>query len=316
LINNNNKKKINDIYIIRDNFINNEEIKYFLKYKPQTWVVLKKIKKEKKDELTQLENKVSKMNIDMDIDSPNVKTNTNSNSNTNENSNNNDNSNTSEPSSSSKPVTTSNVLIELENTLNNYEIDYQQLEKKKGPLIVDLSEEGQSSNSNELKTDTNNTEKASPSNDNENENEMFKSTSTFNLANASKDSLFQSQDSINKTQRPLIIELDSNNGSTENINMDTQKTENSSPSNLNIVNDNANKVQRLDENVEWIEKIPMVKSLDGSIPINKVMNELKPSTEPSSESQMQIDEEKLDSFFKFTEEENRMMTNLPNIECN
>jgi len=31
---------------------------------------------------------------------------------------------------------------------------------------------------------------------------------------------------------------------------------------------------------------------------------------------MQIDEEKIDSFFKFTEEENRMMTNLPNIECN
>ncbi|OUM68948.1 hypothetical protein PIROE2DRAFT_38662 [Piromyces sp. E2] len=62
-------EKFDDDYYM-DNFINNEEIKYFLKYKPQTWVVLKKIQKEKKDELTQLENKVSKMNIDMEVDSP------------------------------------------------------------------------------------------------------------------------------------------------------------------------------------------------------------------------------------------------------
>ncbi|ORX88265.1 SHQ1-domain-containing protein [Anaeromyces robustus] len=54
-------EKFDDDYYM-DNFINNEEIKYFLKYKPETWVVLKKIQKEKKEELTKLENKVSKMN--------------------------------------------------------------------------------------------------------------------------------------------------------------------------------------------------------------------------------------------------------------
>jgi len=288
-----------------DNFINNEEIKYFLKYKPQTWVVLKKIQKEKKDELTQLESQVSKMNIDMDID-----TNTTNKADTDNNSNK---INPSNSSANAKPIVTSNELIELENTLNNYEVDYQQIQKKKGPLIVDLSEDPNESN--EVKNETVK-EEASQSNENDVDNEMFKSTSTFNLANVSKDSLFQSQDSLGfpKNPRPLIIELDANNENTssESMNTDTPKIDAPTSSNTNTMNENSNKPPRLDENVEWIEKLPMVKSLDGSVPINKVINELKPSTE----NQMQVDEEKLDSFFKFTEEENRMMTNLPNIEFN
>jgi len=221
---------------------------------------------------------------------------------------------TTNTTKNTKPIQSSNVLIELENTLNNYEIDYKQLEKKKGPLIIDLSEEGQITNQNDSKPDTNTIENQETS-QNDDENELFKSTSTFNIPNASRDSLFQSQDSIfNKTQHPLIIELDSTNNGNEatsnmmNISTDTPKNDNVEK----ITSSETNKIPRLDENVEWIEKLPVVKSLDGSIPINKVTNELKPS---DNENKMQVDEEKLDEFFKFTEEENRMMANLPNIEC-
>lgn len=311
-------EKFDDDYYM-DNFINNEEIKYYIKYKPQTWVVLKKIQKEKKDELTQLENEVSKMNIDMDVDvetDKNTKIATTTTTATTTKTVDVDvDASTTNTTKNTKPIQSSNVLIELENTLNNYEIDYKQLEKKKGPLIIDLSEEGQITNQNDSKPDTNTIENQETS-QNDDENELFKSTSTFNIPNASRDSLFQSQDSIfNKTQHPLIIELDSTNNGNEatsnmmNISTDTPKNDNVEK----ITSSETNKIPRLDENVEWIEKLPVVKSLDGSIPINKVTNELKPS---DNENKMQVDEEKLDEFFKFTEEENRMMANLPNIEFN
>ncbi|ORX44675.1 SHQ1-domain-containing protein [Piromyces finnis] len=337
-------EKFDDDYYM-DNFINNEEIKYFLKYKPKTWTILKKIQKEKKDELTQLENKVSKMNIDMDVDLPNTNIDKiESNSYENENLEIKDNKDTSDLSSNKKPITTSNVLIELENTLNNYEVDYQQLNKKKGPLIIDLSEDDQLFNSNKSKTDTKdevsfsneNEDENKNKNENKNDDEMFNSSSTFNITNTSENDIFKNQDfTNNKTQKPLIIELDfdnnNNNNSNSNnnndnnndssskidiVNIDTKKLEVSKPSVFNNVQDISDNVKKLDENIEWIEKQPIIKSLDDNVPINRVMNELKPLSESSTENQMQIDEEKIDSFFKFTEEENRMMTNLPNIEFN
>lgn len=100
-----------------DNFINNEEIKYFLKYKPQTQVVFKRIQKEKKDEITQLENEVSKMNIDIDVDPANPSSSSTNNNNNNNNTVESTLNNTTEPN---KNIPTSNVLIELENTLNNF----------------------------------------------------------------------------------------------------------------------------------------------------------------------------------------------------
>jgi hypothetical protein len=111
---------------------------------------------------------------------------------------------------------------------------------------------------------------------------MFKSTSTLNLTNASNDSLFHSEDSLaQKTIRSLIIELDSDNTyENTNVSMDTQKIDEFSKPDLTLnasfssaITIETNKVPRLDENVEWIEKIPLVRSLDSNVLINKVVNE-------------------------------------------
>ncbi|KAG4097846.1 SHQ1 protein-domain-containing protein [Neocallimastix lanati (nom. inval.)] len=215
-------------------------------YRCFRYIHTRKIQKEKKDEITQLENEVSKMNIDIDVDPANPSSSSTNNNNNNNNTVESTLNNTTEPN---KNIPTSNVLIDENDNNNN------------------------------------------------NNNEMFKSTSTLNLTNASNDSLFHSEDSLaQKTIRSLIIELDSDNTyENTNVSMDTQKIDEFSKPDLTLnasfssaITIETNKVPRLDENVEWIEKIPLVRSLD----------------------------KKIDSFFKFTEEENRMMTNLPNIEFN
>ncbi|ORY73737.1 hypothetical protein LY90DRAFT_502925 [Neocallimastix californiae] len=80
-------------------------------------VVFKRIQKEKKDEITQLENEVSKMNIDIDVDPANPSSSSTNNNNNNNNTVESTLNNTTEPN---KNIPTSNVLIELENTLNNF----------------------------------------------------------------------------------------------------------------------------------------------------------------------------------------------------